>query len=133
MAKPISSKVGKRIRKSARALEKSLDSVRPGNRSSKAKIAGVAGAAMAGAAGVAAAVRRMRRDSPRDAAKMHVVRDEEGWAITSDGRNEPVERFGTKKEAVRAARTAAAEAAPSDLVIHRADGSVEESHSYDPS
>lgn len=127
MAKPITKKLEKRIRNSARALEKSIVSVRSNNRTSKAKYAGMA---VAGAAGLAAAVHYLRRDH-NGAAKLHVLHNGEGWSLTADGKNEPIETFGTKKEAVTAARAAAAKAAPSDLVIHRTDGSVEERHSYE--
>lgn len=127
MAKPISKKVEKRIRKSAKALEKSLGSVGQSNRPSKAKIAGMA---VAGAAGVAAAVRYLKK-GPGDTSTLHVVHNGEGWSLTADGQDEPIETFSTKKEAVSAARTAAAKAAPSDLVIHRTDGSIEEQHSYE--
>lgn len=128
MAKPISKKVEKRIRKSAKALEKSLTSVGRASRTANAKK--IAGMAVAGAAGVAAAVRYLKK-GPRDGSTLHVVHDGEGWSITADGRDDAIETFATKKEAVSAARTAAAKAAPSDLVIHRTDGSVEERHSYE--
>ena len=61
----------------------------------------------------------------------HVAPNDDGWIITVEGEDEPVSEYGTKKEAVSAARTAAKEQAPSQLVVHKQDRSVQESFSYD--
>jgi hypothetical protein len=89
------------------------------------------GAALVGAVGVMAAYRYFRR--PNGSATLHVVTDgEDGWMIRDEGSSTPVRSFGTKREALQAARLAAADAAPSHLVIHRADGSVSREHRYEP-
>ena len=94
---------------------------------------GVAGTGIlvAAAAGAAVAV-RMRRKGPHDAATFHVNLDDgEGWAIWIEGSDDPIQKFRTKSMAVRAARKAAADSAPSDLLIHLSDGTVQATHSYE--
>lgn len=141
-AKPISKKIEKRVKKGRKAAKKQAKAAKkqakavkktltPGSSPSKAKVAGAAAAGVAGIAGVAAALHYLRRDS-KGRATLHVVAHESEWHITAEGENEPLDRFSTKEEAVDAARSAAQEAAPSELVIHRLDGSVMRSHSYDP-
>lgn len=129
MAKPISKKIEKRLKKGAKSLEKSVKNLKPKDGPSAAKIAGVAVAGAAGVAGIAAAVKYLR--DGRGAATLHVTPDgADGWSITTEGRDKPVGAFGTKKAAVRAAREEAARIGPSELVIHRADGTIQKSHSY---
>lgn len=62
---------------------------------------------------------------------LHVVPNDEGWIVTIEGEDDPVSEHGTKKDAVSAARTTAKEHAPSQLVVHKQDRSVQESFSYD--
>lgn len=145
-AKPISKKVEKRVKKGAKAVEKKAKAVEKKAKSvekavkkklksrkggSKAKTAALAAAGVAGVAGIAAALHYLRRDK-KGRAKLHVVAHDSEWHVTAEGRDEPVERFSTKEEAVEAGRKAAQKAAPSDLIIHRLDGSVMRSHSYEP-
>lgn len=66
-----------------------------------------------------------------DARVFHVVPNDEGWIVTIEGEEAPVSTHDTKKEAVSAARTAAKEQPPSQLVVHKQDRSVQESFSYD--
>lgn len=143
--KPVSKKIEKRVRKKAKAVEKKAKSMGKKAKSagktakkkltrskaSKAKVASLAAAGVAGIAGIAAALRYLRRDS-KGRAKLHVAASESEWHLTAEGKDDPVERFSTKEEAVEAGRKAAQEAAPSDLIIHRLDGSVMRSHSYEP-
>lgn len=157
MAKPISEKIEKKMKKGAKAAEKKAKkgAKAAGKKAksaekkakkvekqvrkklgmssgpSRAKVAGVAAAGVAGLAGIAAAVAYLKRDS-QGRATLHVTADDSEWLITADGKDEPLERFSTKEEAVDAAREAAQKAAPSELVIHRLDGSVMRSHSYQP-
>jgi hypothetical protein len=92
-------------------------------------VAAMAGLAVAGAAG-AAAVHFIRK-GPRNAAVFDVVHQgDREWAILADGSDNPIEVFSTKAAAVKAARKAAARAAPSDLAIRGKDGRVQESHTY---
>jgi hypothetical protein len=134
MGKPISKKVAQRLRRSAKAIESSAAAEQG---TSKTKAAGIAGAAIAGAAGVAAAVRYMRNGAPVEEVipgptTLHVQHNGEGWVLVSEGEDEPVDTFLTKKKAVSAGREVAQNSAPSELIIHRADGSEEESHRYQP-
>lgn len=145
-AKPMSKKIEKRMKKGGKAVEKQAKAARKkakavkkkvektlssSKRPSTAKVAGVAAAGVAGIAGIAAAVQYLRRDA-EGRAVLHVIADESEWHITSEGKEEPLGRFPTKEETVEAARQLAQEAAPSDLIIHRLDGSVMRSHSYEP-
>lgn len=150
-AKPISKKIQKRVKNGRKAVERGAKAVEKKARvvekkakaaeknvrkrlgsidASPARVAGVAAAGMAGAAGIAAAVRYLRRDG-KGRARIHVTANESEWLISADGQDEPLQVFRTKEEAVDAGREAALAAAPSELVIHRLDGSVMRSHSYD--
>ena len=132
MASPISKKTKKRFRRGAKTVERSIKNLRPGRKKSGRKAAVVAGtgAVVAAAAGVAVAIHLLRK-GPLAAATFHVNLDGDGgWALRADGSDDPIQTFRTKAMTVRAARKAAADAAPSDLMIHAADGSVQATHSY---
>jgi hypothetical protein len=123
-------KAGRQIRKRVTAIEKSLDGMKFGStKVSKATMAGAAAACVAGVVGAAAVVHYVRGRGR--AAQLHLRHDGAQWALRTDGSNGSAKTFDTKREAVTAARHDAAEAAPSELVIHRVDGSVEQSHSYE--
>jgi len=66
-----------------------------------------------------------------EARVFHVAPNDEGWIVTVEGKDEPISEHGTKKEAVSAARKTAKAKAPSELVVHKQDRSVQESFSYD--
>lgn len=66
-----------------------------------------------------------------EARVFHVAPNDDGWKITVEGEDSPVGSYDTKKEAVSAARSTAKEQAPSQLVVHKQDRSVQESFSYD--
>ena len=66
-----------------------------------------------------------------EARVFHVAPNDDGWHITVEGTDAPVGTYDTKKEAVSVARTTAKEQAPSELVVHKQDRSVQESFSYD--
>lgn len=132
-----------RSKKRERRLDKSAKSVRDAVGDSVGRVADEArshpgrsaatalGLALVGAAGVTVAYRFLRR--PNGVPTLHVVPDgEDGWMIQDERSSYAANSFGTKREAVRAARSAAADAAPSHLVIHRADGSVSREHRYEP-
>jgi len=112
----------------------------------RAKKVLAATAGVAAAAGLALAVRskgRSEAEEPDEGATgdvrvdgnraYHVVPFGEGWAVELEGSTRPVSRHGTKREAVDAARAAAHAHAPSGLVIHRADGTIQRRHAYDAS
>jgi poly(hydroxyalkanoate) granule-associated protein len=62
---------------------------------------------------------------------LHVTPYEEGWAVIVDGADEPLETFDVKKDALSAGRDAAREHAPSELIIHKQDGEVQDTVSYE--
>lgn len=132
MVKPIAKKTQKRLRWGAKKVEDSITNLRSGRKKSGGKSSLVAGTgvAVAAVAGVAVAVHLLRK-GPLEATTFHVQLDGDGgWALRSEGSKDPIQKFGTKATAVRAARKAAADAAPSDLMIHASDGTVQVAHSY---
>ena len=129
MAKSLSKKIGKRTRKRRKAVGKSLKNLRSDGRPSTGAIVGAAVAGVAGVAGIVAAIQHLRKSS-NGKATLHVRTAGEQWIIAADGKDEPLDTFRTKEEAVEAAREAAARSAPSELVIHRLDGTVMKRHSY---
>ncbi len=66
-----------------------------------------------------------------EARVLHVVPGDDGWTVTIEGEDDPVSTHDTKKEAVSAGRETAKEHAPSELIVHKQDRSVQESFSYD--
>lgn len=131
MQKTLRKKVAKRVRKGVKAAERSITRLTPDRGRSAATVAGVAAAGVAGAAGLVAAVRHLRR-SANGRMTLHVRTEGDRWVVATENGTPPIDAFRTKEEAVHAGREAAAEAAPSKLVIHRLDGSVMDSHSYEP-
>ncbi|MEZ5330718.1 MAG: DUF2188 domain-containing protein [Thermoanaerobaculia bacterium] len=82
--------------------------------------------AAAAATGVAVArIARRKRDSV-----LHVAAREDRWEIRSEGAKTAIQTFDTKEEAVAFARGLAHRRVPSELVIHRSDGSEQDRHSY---
>ncbi len=63
---------------------------------------------------------------------LHLVRDSGVWALREEGSDRNLATHGTKKDALKAAREAAQKSAPSRLVIHRADGTVQDQVAYEP-
>jgi poly(hydroxyalkanoate) granule-associated protein len=61
---------------------------------------------------------------------LHVVPGEDGWTVTVEGEDDPVSVHDTKKEAVAAGRDVAKDHAPSRLIVHKQDRSVQETFSY---
>ena len=70
-------------------------------------------------------------DTPAAPTIYEVVPHEEGWALQKQGAARATSVHGTKKEAVEHARSTAAEQAPSQLVIRRKDGTIQDNVSYD--
>ena len=56
---------------------------------------------------------------------------EDGWAVTLSGAANALGVYPTKDEALEAARGLAAAHAPSQLVVHRKDGTVQDTLSYE--
>lgn len=61
---------------------------------------------------------------------LHVVPDGDQWKVTQED-GQSVETFERKKEAVSAARDLAHRRIPSQLVIHRSDGTIQTRHTYE--
>lgn len=95
----------------------------------KRKVIGAAAGAAAAATAVGIAAARMKDRKPT---VLHVRPGEDVWIVATDGAREPAARHETKRLAVKAARELAGRKAPSRLVIHRSDGSVQKEHSYEP-
>ncbi|HEX8904825.1 MAG TPA: phasin family protein [Longimicrobiaceae bacterium] len=60
-----------------------------------------------------------------------VVAREEGWAVEKKGADRAVSLHATKEEALEAARALAGNNRPSELVVHRKDGTVQDTVVYD--
>lgn len=63
---------------------------------------------------------------------LHLVPDDGAWVLREEGSRRNLTSHGTKKEALKAAREVAQAGAPSRLVVHRADGTVQDQVHYDP-
>jgi len=66
-----------------------------------------------------------------DARVLHVIPGDDGWAVTVEGEDGASSVHDTKKEAVSAGRDTAKRHAPSRLIVHKQDRSVQETFSYD--
>jgi hypothetical protein len=91
----------------------------------------IAGAAVAGVAAAAATARIIVGRRGRTPVTYHVRPVEDGWTVGPDGAGAPASTHATKRAAVTEARRLAGEHAPSQLVIHRTDGTVQARHSYE--
>ncbi len=61
----------------------------------------------------------------------HVLAHEKGWAVKREGAGRATSVHETKKEAVSAARDEAKGHLPSRLIVHKQDGAVQETFTYD--
>ena len=61
----------------------------------------------------------------------HVVPHDEGWAVKKEGNTRASSVHSTKNEAVESARATAGDQAPSRLVIHKKDGTIQDTVSYE--
>ncbi len=64
-------------------------------------------------------------------AMLHLLPRDDQWTVHLEGSEGDLSRHSTKHAAVKAARLIARTHAPSKLVVHRTDGTVQESFSYD--
>lgn len=62
----------------------------------------------------------------------HVATHEDGWKVEREDTGEPVSTHATKEEAVDAARSLAQATEPSQVVVHRMDGTIQTNYTYDP-
>ena len=91
------------------------------------------GKVLAAAAGVAAAAAvgyATLRNGSKSRTTYHLLPNDEGWEIRAEGADRATKKFDTKDEALDAARDLARNAEPSQLIIHRTDGTVSTSHTY---
>lgn len=61
----------------------------------------------------------------------NVVPHDDGWAVQKEGVDRAASVHGTKTEAVEAGRSLAKEHAPARLVVHKQDGTIQDTFSYD--
>ena len=76
---------------------------------------------------------RARKTAARRTTKKavyHVVPREKGWAVKQEGVAEPVSLHPTKNEALKAGRALGQAHKPSRLVIHKKDGTVQDSKAF---
>lgn len=116
--------VGGKVARGAKNVKKSAAGLSKGQ-----LIAGAAG--LAAAATAAGAVLYKTKGGSGNRTVYHVKPDGEGWVVKGDGAERAVSTHDTKKEALTAARELAHGKAPSQLVVHKSDGSVQEKFSYD--
>lgn len=60
----------------------------------------------------------------------HVSTQDDGWKVQAEGAETPVVTKDTKGEAVDAARELAKSQEPSQVVVHKMDGTIQHSYSY---
>lgn len=60
----------------------------------------------------------------------HVSSHDDGWKIQAEGSTAPVKAVGTKNEALSAARDIARDNEPSQVVVHRLDGTIQTHYTY---
>jgi hypothetical protein len=93
----------------------------------KKAVAAAVGAGVAAVAATAGVVAARRARTP----KVYIVaRDGEEWSIRAAGAAAAASVHATKRAALDAARALARDAAPSELIIHRVDGTVQSRHGY---
>jgi hypothetical protein len=62
--------------------------------------------------------------------RLHVVPDGDGWLVKPEGANGPAARTRTQEDAVRIATDMARTIKPSQVLVHRPDGTFREEHTY---
>ena len=81
----------------------------------------------------AQASRRVRKvlGIARQPIAFHLLPEGEGWTVRREGSDENLSRHDTKNAALEAGRGLAHATLPSRLVVHRADGTIQTSYSYE--
>lgn len=80
---------------------------------------------------LAKAARKTARTLKQGPATFHLLPRDEDWVVRSEGSDEDLSWHETKESAVEAGRGIARAHEPSRLVIHRADGTIQNSYSYE--
>lgn len=88
------------------------------------------GAAVAVATAAAAAVVAFRTASGDKRAVYHLMPHEKGWQVRKEGKDRAEKTFEKKQPALDYARDVADSSHPSQLVIHRTDGTIQTVHTY---
>lgn len=106
-----------------------------GSRITKGKVlAGAAGLAAAAAATTGAVLyNRKSKGGATGGSRTvyHVQPDGDGWVVKGEGAERASSTHGTKKEALAAGRELAHKRIPSQLVVHKSNGKIQEAWSYD--
>ncbi len=100
----------------------------PGQKVAAAAAAAGALAVVTGA--LAALIRRRHSEGKRSVLHLEKATEGEGWRLGLKGEAEAEATFATKEEGLAAARELAGKDAPSELVVHREDGTVQDRHRY---
>jgi len=76
-------------------------------------------------------VRELQEQWQTETTVYHLVPHDEGWQLKIEGDERALSNHGTKKKALDAGRDLANEQAPSRLVVHRQDGTIQTSYDYE--
>jgi len=112
--------------KARKTADKAKDQVRKAADKAKIQVKKTADN-VKGQAKKAATKVRPKRTGP---VTLHLVPKDKEWTVRLEGSDEDISLHPTKQSAVKAARGIARGHAPSHLVVHRSDGTVQESFSY---
>lgn len=119
-----------KVREAATKAGSSLPKPKGGKGKALAASAGVAAAAVA--AGVAYKLSGRGSAASRNGRSVyHVLPTDEGWQLKGSGAERAVSNHPTKKEALSAGRELAHSKVPSQLVVHKSDGTIQESWTYE--
>lgn len=121
--------------KSAKQTKKVAPNLPPpppkgGNTGTKMSAKAMIGAAVAAATAAAAAVVAFRTAGGDKRKVYHLMPHEKGWQVRIVGKNRPEKTFDSKRPARDYARGLADSNQPSQLVIHRTDGTIQTVHTY---
>lgn len=75
-------------------------------------------------------LRKLLKRSKPEAMTYHLVPKDEQWAVRREGSDLDISIHPNKKSALSAARGVAQAHEPSRLVVHRADGTIQDSYRY---
>lgn len=75
--------------------------------------------------------RKVARTMKQGPVTFHLTPKDEAWVVRSESSDEDLSLHDTKESAVEAARGIARAHEPSRLVVHRADGTIQTSYTYE--
>lgn len=132
-AKPTSGRKKSSSKSATDTAKDKLSSATSAAKNNPGKVLAAAGVAAATAAGYAV-YRATRGSGSNDSdgrSVYHILPEKDGWQIKGEGASRAVSKHDTKKGALSAARDLAHNQVPSQLVVHKSDGTIQESWSYD--